>query len=234
MFDARTSESECLDDLSLEPAFAAQSYRFMRRVNRFLGGTAAVVRFFQAHTHPGKTARVLDLGGGACDIPLAVSRKLNRSGPRVVFTCLETNPTALDIARKHIAAAGDPFVSIVQEDAFEYQPAAAFDFAVGSMFFHHFSDDRILKLLLYLRPFVTKGFFLNDLYRSPLHHQLCRLAVLASAPVIRHDALVSIRRAFTANDLLTLLPKLAPSSLVVQRCWFFRITAAILFAEAAQ
>lgn len=231
MFERRAEEMECLDDPQVDAASAAQSYRFMQIVNRRFGGISAVSRFLETHTRPGETVRVLDLGSGACDIPPAVSKRLRRSKRRVEFTCLEINPAALAMARQNIATAHEPFIRLVESDVFEYEPKEAFDYAVGSMFFHHLSNERIVELVNRLRRFVRRGVLINDLYRSRFNYLACRLAVFAAEPIVKHDALLSIRRGFTERDLRQLLGQVDCAKVVVERCWFYRISAAILFKE---
>lgn len=227
MFETRALEAECLDDPTLDSQTAMRSYHFMRTVNRYLGGVRGVRRFLERFTVPGQTVRVLDLGSGASDIPLAVTRGLGKTGRRIEFTCLEKNPAALNMARANIAQAGNPSVTLVEADVFEFKPAVPFDFAVGSMFFHHLSDDDIIKLITRLRSFVTSAVFINDLRRSAFHYFACRLALLAADPVTKHDALLSIRRGFRRDQLSWLLASVPESCVVIEHHWFCRITAQI-------
>ena len=85
--------------------------------------------------------RILDIGSGSCDIPLAVSRWARAHGIPLHFTCLEMAGHAVDIARAQLARAGNPAVQLLQEDVFTHQPVEPYDCAVASMCFHHFSND---------------------------------------------------------------------------------------------
>jgi len=229
MFDARAIGAEYLDDPRLEASAAEESYRFMCSVNRCWGGTAAVQRFLRGRCPRGGSVKVLDLGSGSCDIPLAVTSRLNRDHRHVEFTCLEVNPIALAIARRSIDKSGNPFVRVLPVNIFDFEPAETFDYAVGSMFFHHLSNDEIITLIKKLCVFVRHGVFINDLYRSAVNYAACKLAVAAADPVVRHDALLSIRRGFTPNELRYLLGRLRPYRVTVRRHWFYRITATVLF-----
>jgi hypothetical protein len=80
MFDARATATEFLDRPDCDPALAAASYRFMETVNCHFGGIRIVRRFLADETagrHEGVPLRILDIGSGSCDIPLAVSRWAN-------------------------------------------------------------------------------------------------------------------------------------------------------------
>ena len=108
MFDARATATEFLDRPDCDPALAVASYRFMETVNCYFGGIRTVRRFLAAETaglHVGTPLRILDIGSGSCDIPLAVSRWGRAHGIPLHFTCLEMAGHAVDIARRQLARA---------------------------------------------------------------------------------------------------------------------------------
>ena len=234
MADVRAGEMEFLDQPDCDPALASASYRFMETVNGCFGGTRVVQRFLAAETvgrHVGSTLRILDVGSGSCDIPLAVSRWAGARGIPVQFTCLETAGHVVDLGRGKLAMAGDPAVQLLQEDVFTHTPTVPYDYAVGSMCFHHFSDVQILALLRRLRGFVRHSVLINDLRRTPLASLGARLLLtVAAAPAgVRHDALLSIRRGFKVNELDALLQQLDSVTVSVEPARWFRIAAIIRF-----
>jgi hypothetical protein len=232
VFDSRAMASEFLDRPGCDPALAAASYRFMETVNGRFGGLRIVRRFLAAETagrHVGIPLRILDIGSGSCDIPLAVSRWGRAHGIPLHFTCLEMAGHAIDIARGKLARAGDPAVQLLQEDAFTHQPAETYDCAIASMCFHHFSDAQILTLLQRLRGFVRNRVLINDLRRSRLASLAAQL-LLADWPAgVRHDALLSIRRGFKISELSTLLRLLDGVTVSVEPARWFRLAAIIRF-----
>jgi 2-polyprenyl-3-methyl-5-hydroxy-6-metoxy-1,4-benzoquinol methylase len=175
--------------------------------------------------------RILDIGSGSCDIPLAVSRWARAPGIPLHFTCLEMAGHAVDIARRQLARAGDPAVQLLQEDVLTHQPAEPYDLAVASMCFHHFSNAQILTLLQRLRGFVLNSVLINDLRRSRLASLAARLllADTGTPAGVRHDALLSIRRGFKISELSTLLRQLDSVTVSVEPARWFRIAAIIRF-----
>ena len=227
---------ELLDRPDCDPAHAAASFRFIGTVNRHFGGIRVVRQFLAAESAArrggtGTPLRILDIGSGSCDIPLAVSRWARAAGIPLHFTCLELAGHTLDIARGQLTRAGDPAVQILQEDAFTHHPAEPYDCAVASMCFHHFSDAQILALARRLRGFVRHGVLINDLRRSQLAPLATRLLLAATgAPAgVRHDALLSIRRGFKVGELSILLRQLDRVTLSVEPTRWFRIAAIIRF-----
>ena len=234
MFDSRATATEFLDRPDCDPTLAASSYRFMETVNCYFGGIRTVRRFLAAETagrHAGAPLRILDIGSGSCDIPLAVSRWARAHGIPLHFTCLEMAGHAVDIARRQLARAGDPAVQLLQEDVLTHQPAEPYDLAVASMCFHHFSNAQILTLLQRLRGFVLNSVLINDLRRSRLASLAARLllADTGTPAGVRHDALLSIRRGFKISELSTLLRQLDSVTVSVEPARWFRIAAIIRF-----
>ena len=234
MFESRATAMEFLDRADCDPALAAASYRFMETVNGHFGGIRVVKRFLAAETvgcHAGNPLRILDIGSGSCDIPLAVSQWAHAHGISLHFTCLEMAGHAVDIARGKIARAGNPAVQLLQEDVFTHQPAQPYDCAVASMCFHHFSSAQILTLLQRLRGFVASGVLINDLRRSRLASLAARLLLAGTcAPSgVRHDALLSIRRGFKNSELNILLRQLDGVTVSVEPARWFRVAAIIRF-----
>jgi hypothetical protein len=234
VFDSRATAMELLDLPDCDPALAAASYRFMETVNYSFGGIRLVRRFLAAETagrHACVPLRILDIGSGSCDIPLAVIRWARACGIPLHFTCLETAGYAIDIAREKLFRAGTPPVKLLQEDAFTHQPVEPYDYAVTSMCFHHFSNAQILMLLHRLRGFVRSSMLINDLRRSRLASLAAELLLVATAAPagVRHDALLSIRRGFKIDELRTLLRQLDNVSVSVVPASWFRIAAIIRF-----
>lgn len=233
MFESRATELEFLDDPNCDPALAAASYRFMEMINTYTGGTAVVKHFIstQARGHK-RTLRVLDIGSGSCDIPLAVIRWAAQKEIRLEFTCLETSPGAIAAARAKLAVANHHNITLRQEDVFRHQPLEAYDVATASMCFHHFSDDAILTLLQKLRPLVRKSVLINDLRRTPPAWLAAGLLTAGLPPELRHDAMLSVRRGFKLNELASLLRQIPGCAISVNAAWCFRISAVIGFAKA--
>lgn len=232
MSDARATALEFIDQPECDPALAAASYRFMEIVNRRFGGIR-IVRRFIAREAAGRTAgaplRVLDIGSGSCDIPLAISLWARMHRIPLHITCLETSGRAVDIARDRLARADDPAVRLLHEDVFSHQPLEPYDCAVASLCFHHFSDAQILALLQRLRGFVIGSLLINDLRRSRLASLGAGLLLACAHKGVRHDALLSIRRGFTAGELTDLARQAGCATCSVEHALWFRIAATVTF-----
>jgi 2-polyprenyl-3-methyl-5-hydroxy-6-metoxy-1,4-benzoquinol methylase len=231
MFEQRARGTEFLDAPDSDPRLTERSYRFMRIVNGIGGGTRVVRRFLAdelIHWPRDKPVRILDIGVGGGDIPLAVVRWARKQGYKLEFTCMDFNPKALEVTQRTIDQAGGDGIRLVEDDIFRYQPAHDFDYALGSMVFHHFTEQEIHRLVTHLCGFVHKALLINDLHRCLLNYIVAGILVIPLEREIRHDALLSIRRGFKPAELADLLKEHDPSA-VATRAWFCRVAGVVRF-----
>jgi len=236
VFKERARGCEFLDRPDADPRLVEQSYRFMKTVNRIGGGIGVVRRFLAqglSKSAHGRPLTVLDIGAGDCDIPLAVTRWANKRGHEVRFTCLDHDAKAVELSQRRIAHCRCNTVQAVQADVFAYQPAEKFDYAMGSMTFHHFADAEIDRLIEHLRGFVRKAVLINDLHRCLANYVACYVLALPVASEIRHDGLLSIQRGFKPRELAQMLAKHDPGA-TVRRMWFCRVAGIVRFDREGQ
>jgi SAM-dependent methyltransferase len=195
----RSAELELLDLGVLPPAQLATNLDDLARLNRLPGGAAASADAI-ALLLDGAGGRVLDVGTGRADIPLRLAAR----GWSVV--ALDSDPEVLAIARR--AAAADPAVEMVAGDGRSLPfPDAAFDVAHCSLLIHHLDRGEAVALLREMRRVARRGVVVNDLRRGwgPLLATAVAVAVLGRCRATRHDGLLSVRRAYTVDELDDLL-----------------------------
>src|ERR1700723_1815157 len=104
----RRREAEWMDDAGADPALLAESLAFIRRVNRMLGYTRVVLRNleqFSVKWKSGETIRIIDVGTGSADIPLAILRWADERKFKVSVVGVDISA---ETARVAVAAANDP------------------------------------------------------------------------------------------------------------------------------
>jgi 2-polyprenyl-3-methyl-5-hydroxy-6-metoxy-1,4-benzoquinol methylase len=221
---------ELLDRPDVESAVAAASYRFMRLVNRWFGGTRPVKRFLEREARmPGapRPLRVLEVGAGDCSMAIALSRRLRRRGLDVRFTCVDSCDYAAEAARRALARARDDRLEFRHGDVFALEPGERCDCAVASMFLHHFPDDRVVEAVTGIRALVRGSVLINDLERSLLNLAGCWILSRGWPRAVQHDGLLSVRRGFRAAELERLLADLPRSRVEVRTMFPGRIAAAV-------
>ena len=105
------------------------------------------------------------------------------------------------------ACAGATSIRVEVADALKlpYQDGS-FDISISSLFLHHLKSDDCAAALAQMDRVAKHGIVLNALQRSPLADVACKLlgSFLPMTPMIRHDGLVSILRAFTGREMLAI------------------------------
>ncbi|HEX5724463.1 MAG TPA: methyltransferase domain-containing protein, partial [Longimicrobiaceae bacterium] len=202
----REAGAELMDRPDQDPGQLARSLADLRGVNRWLGGTRVVLRHLARllARHPQAEYRILDVGTGSADIPLAVARWARRRGVRVRVLATDNHPGTLAVARARTA--GEPAVETALADArrLPYRDGC-FDVALCASALHHFDDLRdVIRVLRELERVAALGVIVSDLARS--RPALAGARLLAATlwrahPVTRHDGPLSVRRAFTPAEL---------------------------------
>jgi SAM-dependent methyltransferase len=216
----RTTARELMDEPVDDVDELAGNLRDIAFANAHLGGAAPVVRAVRQLG----AARILDVGCGAGDVALAIVRDSEERGVIVRVTCLDVSEQMLEIARR--ATGEHHALAFVRADglALPY-PDLAFDAVTCTLSLHHFEPGPATALLRELRRVAKQTPIVCDLRRSALAFAAVWLWSRTSRNrLTRHDAPLSVRRAYTPDEAL-LLARLAGwrlPQLRVER--FFRMT----------
>ncbi len=217
-----------MDDPDVDPGELERSLRFIRWVNRRLGGTAAVLGHlgrWSARWPAGEEIRILDLGTGSADIPLAIARWAVAAGHRVRITAIDGHPTTLALARRHVGERAE--IELVHGDArrlADRYGAGEFDYAHAGMFLHHLDDIEVLTVLRLMDRLTRRGLVWNDLVRGPAEKLFVRLLSAGASEIVRHDAVVSVAAGFTKREAIDLARRVGLPRIAYRRHLFGRFT----------
>jgi SAM-dependent methyltransferase len=194
----RKVESEWLDSDCGTPAEIAAALDDLRRVNQWFGGVSTTARLVERVVDESALRRpeMLDIGSGSGDVPLAVASRLSRCGVRLCTTLLDRKANHLPHAA--VTVVGDalnlPF------------PPESFDLVTCSLLVHHLEPPQVRCFVQEALRVARVALVINDLRRTRLHLAL----VTAARPLFRsrmawRDGMVSVRRAYTEQELRLLL-----------------------------
>jgi ubiquinone/menaquinone biosynthesis C-methylase UbiE len=196
-----------MDRLDAPPAELAGSLADIALLNR-IGATQTILRHvapFLARQQAGEPLRILDVGTGAADIPLAIARWARHRGHRVRVVALEVHPTVLCYAAR--AVDGCPEVRLIAGDALEapIRPGSV-DVALCSLVLHHLPEEAVVALLRRMAEVARLGFVVSDFRRGWLAWAAVWLVTHAVSRnrMTRHDGPLSVRRAYTPAELARL------------------------------
>jgi ubiquinone/menaquinone biosynthesis C-methylase UbiE len=197
---------ERLDAPDADPREVEASLDDLARINRLLGGTQLTQRAL-GRLLSGRAAgplTLLDAGSGGGDMATALAAWARSQGfePRVIAVDASEAITAL--AAERVGDGVDPRVGDML--ALDLDDGSV-DVATCSLVVHHFEPPGALQALRELGRVARIGVVVNDLVRTRLGllgaHTVIR--VLTRNAITRHDAVLSVRRAYTRRELLELV-----------------------------
>jgi len=222
VFRQRALEAELMDKATFGPQEVNDTFRFIEPVNRWLGGSRAILSFFERESQSWSTSQsyeILDVGCGSGDIPVTLARWGQRRGFRLHIQAIDNHPDTLELARHR--GRNYPEITFDRQDLYDLAGDQA-DYVLLSMLLHHLPDDAIPAVLQRMLTVCRRKVAVNDLLRAPLAYCGTWLFSLFASAVFRHDARLSVRKGFTLDELKKLLADHGFRSFHVERHFFYR------------
>jgi SAM-dependent methyltransferase len=201
---------ELLDGPLDDPVVLRGNLRDLARINRWFGGTRvsrrALERLLGRRTVP---HTMLDVGTGACDIPLALVAAGARSGRPLHVTAVDARDeiVAAAVALDPRLASPDGVVLSVCDARTLPYPDRAFDVVHSSLLLHHLDPPEAIAFLREASRVARLGVVVNDLVRARRNWIGARalLPLMTRNRYTRHDGPLSVRRSYTRVELRALL-----------------------------
>ena len=212
----RATDPELLD-LGVSNEETLRSLADLRFVNRFLGNPGPFTRAVASLLEGVERPWILDVGCGSADVPARLARQLGRP----------VEVVGLDIKLLHLQAAPPSIHRVVADVHALPFPPRSFDVVTASLFMHHFDAPQLPGVLRSLFALCRRGLVVNDLHRARVPYLFGRATfrLLLRSPVSVDDGLVSIRRAFTPEDLRQGFVDAGIPQVAVRRTWPYRLLA---------
>ena len=177
----RCEEAERMDAPDADPRELAGALAFIRRINRLLGYNAATRR------------AVGELGGGSVLDVCCGSADFEHEG---AYVGLDFHATTLAVARER-----RPTAALVRGDARALPFGdGSFDVVVCQMALHHFDHGGVRAVCAEMGRVCRVGWVAADLLRRRRAGAWIRLFTLFSPEMVRHDARLSVRQAFSGAE----------------------------------
>jgi ubiquinone/menaquinone biosynthesis C-methylase UbiE len=225
-FRERSLELEHLD----KGDYTAEEYEGciveLQKVNRWLGDAQALKDSLlkEIERVDLQSFSVLDVGAGSGELLRVIADWARQTKRTAHLTGVELNARSAAA----IADESERFAEInaVRGDAFQLPFADnTFDYAMCSLFTHHFKDDGVEKLLSELSRVAARRIFVIDLHRHPVAYffftSIGRLFL--HNRLIREDGALSILRSFKPNELQRLAQHAGLKSSLVERHFPYRL-----------
>ncbi|HEV2911968.1 MAG TPA: methyltransferase domain-containing protein [Pyrinomonadaceae bacterium] len=231
-FEERSDELEHLDKGDYTPTEYEACLVELRRVNQFLGDASALRRSLLAEIERtgDECFSVLDVGAGSGELLRVIAGWAGRSGRAAQLVGLELNARS---AQAILEESKDfPSISAVRGDALRLPfTDGRFDYAICSLFTHHFKDDGVVRIMRELARVASRRILIIDLHRHPLAYFLYTTVgrIFLHNRLIREDGALSILRSFRPAELGLLAHRAGLGNISVKRRFPFRL---VLSADA--
>ena len=208
---------ELLDTDDGTPQEVVASLQDLRRLNRWFGGVHTMSSLLQQVAKERQLTELswVDVAGGEGYVATLTQRSLAKSGITTRPIILDRAPTHLGTA--HPAVCGDATALPFRDNSFD---------AVGcSLFLHHLEPEQIVRFAREGLRVARHAFLIHDLQRHPIHLALSYLGLpLYRSRLTRHDAIASVRRAYTVEEVKEMLRLVtAASNIEIKTFYLFRM-----------
>jgi hypothetical protein len=227
---ARAEHARERIDGPLSPAARRATQADLDRLNAWFRGYALTlgrVRRVAAELAPGRPLVVVDVGGGRGHFAVRVVRWARRVGRPVRALVCDTDTATLADGRRRTAAYPEITFVCADATALPVRERAA-DVVVAALTLHHLDPEAAVACLAEMRAAAPLA-VVNDLLRTRVSLALVWLAtrLLRLHPVSRHDGPVSVRRAYSPDELAVLAEKAGGRASIRRYPYLARVVAEI-------
>ena len=176
----------------------------LRRVNRWLGDASALRDSLLARLKElgMRSVSVVDVGAGSGEMLRVIAKWGRQANVQTTLAGVELNQRS---ARAILEESREfPEIAAVRGDAFALPFVTdQFDYAICSLFTHHFKNEDVVVILKELGRVATRGIFVIDLHRHPLAYYFYTTVgkLFLHNRLIREDGALSILRSFKPHEL---------------------------------
>jgi 2-polyprenyl-3-methyl-5-hydroxy-6-metoxy-1,4-benzoquinol methylase len=208
----RSSQKELMDDLSISFEEFKQTLSQIELINHLTCAykpTIEVIEkiYFKYHQNKDRPLKILDIGSGYGDYLRVIYKWSQKHQIAIELTGLDLNPWSEKAAS--LLNPSLDHIKFITKNIFEFTPAKKYDICISSMFTHHLDDHDIVQLLHWMTVNSNYAWFINDLHRHPVSFHFIKYFTrfFGFNKLVKHDAPLSVARAFKYQDWRDLLKK---------------------------
>jgi SAM-dependent methyltransferase len=205
----RSTAPELMDAEPVDLATLEACLRDLERINRWTRSYALTLRWLErvVAQHGPQRLLLVDIGSGYGDMLRRIAAWAQRRGVRLDLVGIDRNPHAAVAAAR--ATPPEASIRYLTADVFSLPSEPRPDLVISALFAHHLDDDQLVRFLGWMESRARLGWLVNDLHRHVLAYRVARRApgLLRMSRLVRHDAAISVARAFQRRDWQRLLER---------------------------
>jgi SAM-dependent methyltransferase len=205
----RSTAPELMDTEPVDLETLEACLRDLERINRWTRSYALTLRWLErvVAQHGRRRLLVVDVGSGYGDMLRRIAAWARCRGIGLDLVGIDRNPHAAIAAAR--ATPPEASIRYLTADVFDLPDEPRPDLVISALFAHHLDDDQLVRFLGWMETRARLGWLINDLHRHVLAYRVARWApgLLRMSRLVRHDAAISVARAFQTPDWQRLLDR---------------------------
>jgi ubiquinone/menaquinone biosynthesis C-methylase UbiE len=198
----------------------------LQRVNKWLGDARALEHSLLADVKQAglRSFSVIDAGAGSGELMRVAAAWSRQNKIRATLVGIELNARSAEAILEN--SVSFPEINSVHGDALQLPFAdGAVDYAICSLFTHHFVDDDVVRVLNELSRVARRRIFVIDLFRHPIAYYLYTTLgrLILHNRLLREDGALSILRSFKPAELVRIAERAGLENISVTRRFPFRL-----------
>lgn len=223
-YSQRSPMTELIDAPDIPFKDWSACLRELNTINTWLGGHAITIKGLRQLVPKHKNKIVIaEIGCGGGDNLKAIHQWNQKAMLPLQYIGIDLNQACVEFARSNCDHL--PIARFIHSDYREAQfNDTPPDIIFSSLFCHHFTDNQLVEMLVWLKNNTTTGFFINDLQRHPIaFHSIKWLTqAFSRSYLVKHDAPISVMRGFLKKEWQQLLHRAGIENYTIQWQWAFR------------
>ena len=225
-FQNRSLKLERIDTGDYTSAEYDRFLQDIRLVNRFAGDSRALKNTLlrEIQREDLRTFSVLDIGAGSGELLRVIAKFARRQKRKASLSGLELNARSAEAILEESKDFAE--ISSIRGDALNLPFVEnSFDYAICSLFTHHFTDENIIAILREMSRVARRKIFVIDLHRHPMAYLSYQIfcAAFGISPLVVEDGSLSVLRSFKPDELKLLAEKSKLENISVKRHLPFRL-----------
>lgn len=220
----RSAEPEIMDDLTYAGPLMDRTLFELEIINKWLGGNSVTLDALQKLLRGAKgEITIADLGCGRGDMLRLIDLWASKNKMKVSLVGIDANTYIINAAKENLRSLPHIMFHDIDILSAEFK-TLRFDVVIGTLFYHHFSDADLIQFFRQLKDQAGIGFIINDIHRHPLAYHSIRILTrfFSKSSMVRFDAPLSVRRAFSKAELFQILNAAGVRNFDIRWKWAFR------------
>jgi 2-polyprenyl-3-methyl-5-hydroxy-6-metoxy-1,4-benzoquinol methylase len=224
-FSQRSSDIEIMDDLHCAGPTLERTLIELEIINKWLGGNNITIDSIQKLLRGSAQEDIViaDLGCGSGDMLRIIDTWAKKKKLKIKLIGVDANPFIISFAKKNLADCSHIEFQTLNIFSPEFRDQK-FDIVVGTLFYHHFSNEQLVQFFETLKNNIRLGIIINDIHRHWLAYHSIKLItqLFSKSSMVKYDAPLSVLRAFRKNELTEILTKAGIKLFSIHWKWAFR------------